>query len=134
MARAISELLQQKIAVVSTCEEMAWPYFKARRIRGPVDIGAMREYRSPRVLADAWSPAAGGGTGGRIPAELAREAGKLGSLWLAGGIRPENVGEILDGLAPELIDASSGLEESPGRKDPARLKAFFEEIRKHEKV
>jgi phosphoribosylanthranilate isomerase len=53
---------------------------------------------------------------------------------LAGGIRPENVGEILDGLAPELIDSSSGLEESPGRKDPARLKVFFEEIRKHEKV
>jgi indole-3-glycerol phosphate synthase/phosphoribosylanthranilate isomerase len=140
---AVQELLAQGLVdavqfhgdeTPEECEEMAWPYFKARRIRGPVDIGAMREYRSPRVLADAWSPAAGGGTGGRIPAELAREAGKLGSLWLAGGIRPENVGEILDGLAPELIDASSGLEESPGRKDPARLKAFFEEIRKHEKV
>jgi len=116
------------------CADVAFPYFKALRIRGPGDVEAVRYYRSPRVLADAWSPAAAGGTGSRIPAELAREAGRAGPLWLAGGIRPENVGEILDGLAPELIDSSSGLEESPGRKDPARLKVFFEEIRKHEKV
>jgi indole-3-glycerol phosphate synthase/phosphoribosylanthranilate isomerase len=116
------------------CAGMAFPYFKAMQIRGTGDIEAMKSYRSPRVLADAWSAAAAGGTGSRIPVELAREAGQAGPLWLAGGIRPENVGEILEGLSPELIDASSGLEESPGRKDPARLKVFFEEIRKHEKV
>jgi indole-3-glycerol phosphate synthase/phosphoribosylanthranilate isomerase len=116
------------------CTAMAFPYFKAVRIRGAGDIDGMRTYRSPRVLADAWSPAAAGGTGIRIPQELAREADRAGPLWLAGGIRPESVGQVLDELAPELIDASSGLEESPGNKDPARLKVFFEEIRKHEKV
>jgi indole-3-glycerol phosphate synthase/phosphoribosylanthranilate isomerase len=116
------------------CAAMAFPYFKAVRIKSPGDLASMQSYFSPRVLADAWSATAAGGTGGRIPAELARQAGKVGPLWLAGGIRPENVGEILDALGPELIDASSGLEESPGRKDPARLKVFFEEIRKHEKV
>jgi indole-3-glycerol phosphate synthase/phosphoribosylanthranilate isomerase len=116
------------------CAGMAFPYFKALQIRGPGDINAIRGYRSPRVLADAWSAAAAGGTGSRLPVELAREAGRTGPLWLAGGIRPENVGEILDLLAPELIDASSGLEESPGRKDLLRLKVFFEEIRRHEKV
>jgi phosphoribosylanthranilate isomerase len=116
------------------CAEMAFPYFKAVRIQGAGDIASMQGFLSPRVLADAWSATAAGGTGSRIPAELAREAGNIAPLWLAGGIGPENVGEILDGLAPELIDASSGLEESPGRKDPARLKVFFEEIRKHEKV
>jgi indole-3-glycerol phosphate synthase/phosphoribosylanthranilate isomerase len=116
------------------CAAMAFPYFKAVRIRGDREIDAMRTFRSPRVLADAWSSEAAGGTGSRIPAELAREAGRAGPLWLAGGIRPENVGQVLDELAPELIDASSGLEESPGCKDPARLKDFFEEIRKHETV
>jgi phosphoribosylanthranilate isomerase len=113
---------------------MAFPYYKAVRIRDPQDVQAIASCFSPRVLADAWSADAAGGTGNRIPAELAREAGKVRPLWLAGGIRPENVGEILDSLGPELIDASSGLEESPGRKDPTRLKTFFQEIRKHEKV
>ena len=113
---------------------MAFPYFKAVRLREPADVAAMSRYGSPRVLADAWSPGAAGGTGSRIPADLAKDARRSGALWLAGGIRPDNVGEILQGLAPELIDASSGLEESPGRKDPARLSSFFEEIRSHAKV
>ena len=116
---------------------MAFPYFKAIRVRDQKDIDAMRSYRSPRVLADAWSATAAGGTGNRIPAELAAElahGAASAPLWLAGGLRPENIGEVLDMLAPELVDASSGLEESPGKKDPSRLKAFFEEIRKHEKV
>jgi indole-3-glycerol phosphate synthase/phosphoribosylanthranilate isomerase len=116
------------------CAEMAFPYFKAVRIQGAGDIASLQGFLSPRVLSDAWSATAAGGTGSRIPEELAREAGKIGPLWLAGGLRPENIGEVLDMLAPELVDASSGLEESPGRKDPARLKFFFEEIRKHEKV
>jgi indole-3-glycerol phosphate synthase/phosphoribosylanthranilate isomerase len=116
------------------CAAMAFPYFKAMRLREPADVQAMGLYRSPRVLADAWSAGAAGGTGSRIPEELARDAQGKGALWLAGGIRPDNVGEILQGLAPELIDASSGLEESPGRKDPARLASFFEEIRSHAKV
>jgi indole-3-glycerol phosphate synthase/phosphoribosylanthranilate isomerase len=116
------------------CAAMAFPYFKAKRIQNAADIGAMQAYRSPRVMADAWSPAAAGGTGTRVPEELAREARRSGPLWLAGGLGPENIGHVLDSLAPELIDSSSGLEESPGRKDPARLQSFFEEIRKHEKV
>ncbi len=116
------------------CAAMAFPYFKAARLREPADVTAMGRYRSPRVLADAWSPAAAGGTGSRIPADLAQDARRIGALWLAGGIRPENVGKILRELAPELIDASSGLEESPGRKDPGRVSSFFEEIRSHAQV
>jgi phosphoribosylanthranilate isomerase len=116
------------------CAAMAFPYYKAARLRDPADAQAMHSYRSPRVLADAWSASAAGGTGSRVPAVLAQEARKAGPLWLAGGIRPENVGEIIRGLAPELIDASSGLEESPGRKDPRRLAGFFEEIRRHADV
>lgn len=116
------------------CASMAFPYFKAVRVRDRQDVDAMPTYHSPRVLADAWSSAAAGGTGSRIPEELAHGAATAGPLWLAGGLRPENIGEVIDVLAPELIDASSGLEESPGQKNRARLKVFFEEIRKHEKV
>jgi phosphoribosylanthranilate isomerase len=116
------------------CAALAFPYFKAARIRGPQDVEAMRRYRSPRVLADAWSSSSAGGTGQRVPAELARAARAAGALWLAGGIGPDNVGEVIDDLSPELIDSSSALEESPGRKDPGKLRRFFEEIRKHETV
>jgi indole-3-glycerol phosphate synthase/phosphoribosylanthranilate isomerase len=116
------------------CAGIAFPYFKALSLRDAADVDRIGLYRSPRVLVDAWSPETAGGTGIRVPAERAKEARTRGPLWLAGGIGPENVGEILDALSPELIDASSGLEESPGRKDPARLKLYFEEIRKHENI
>ena len=49
-------------------------------------------------------------------------------LWLAGGLGPENIAEVVRRARPELVDASSRLESEPGRKDPARLEAFFREL------
>jgi phosphoribosylanthranilate isomerase len=51
-----------------------------------------------------------------------------GRLWLAGGLSPDNVADKIARWKPELVDASSGLEESPGRKDPVKLRHFFREI------
>jgi indole-3-glycerol phosphate synthase/phosphoribosylanthranilate isomerase len=116
------------------CAALAFPYYKASRIRGLDDVQGMKRYRSPRVLADAWAADAAGGTGQRLPEELARAAREAGPLWLAGGIGPANVGDVIERFSPELIDSSSALEESTGRKDAAKLRKFFEEIRKHEKV
>ena len=114
------------------CAGLAFPYFKAARVRTAEDVDGMRRFRSPRVLADAWSASAAGGTGQRVPVELVQAVRQQGPLWIAGGIGPDNVGEVIDGFSPELIDSSSGLEESPGRKDLGRLRKFFEEIRAHE--
>jgi indole-3-glycerol phosphate synthase/phosphoribosylanthranilate isomerase len=51
-----------------------------------------------------------------------------GPLWLAGGIGPENVRETIEAFSPELLDASSRLESSPGIKDPVKLRTFFKEM------
>ncbi|MEE4356033.1 MAG: phosphoribosylanthranilate isomerase [Desulfococcaceae bacterium] len=50
-------------------------------------------------------------------------------LWLAGGIRPENVGEALENLDPYGIDLCSGVEAVPGKKDPAKVKALMTVIK-----
>jgi indole-3-glycerol phosphate synthase/phosphoribosylanthranilate isomerase len=116
------------------CADLAWPYYKAVRLRGAADVDSLGAYRSPRVLVDAWSAYSAGGTGTRVEHGLAQAARSAGPLWIAGGIHDGNVGEVMNRLSPELIDASSGLESSPGRKDPVKLERFFEEIRRHEKV
>ena len=112
------------------CYELAFPYYKALRLGSPADLAQERGYRCPRVLLDAFSPAVRGGSGRRVDAALLarRAAARPAPLWLAGGITPDNVAAIAGAHRPELIDASSGLEAAPGRKDPDKLRAFFRHL------
>lgn len=101
------------------CAELTQPYFKAVRMRDRADAERIDAYRCPRVLVDG--PIAGRGVDGA----LIDAAAERRPLWLAGGINPDNVSALIDRHMPELLDASSGLETSPGHKDPAKLKTFF---------
>lgn len=101
------------------CVALANPYYKAIRMRGRADLERIDSYRCPRVLIDA--PAAGR----RVDAALIDAAAEGRPLWLAGGLSPDNVRAAIDRHVPELVDVSSGLEASPGRKDPEKLRAFF---------
>lgn len=49
---------------------------------------------------------------------------------LAGGLMPENVGEAIRIVRPFAVDVSSGVESSPGVKDPALIGAFCEAVRR----
>jgi indole-3-glycerol phosphate synthase/phosphoribosylanthranilate isomerase len=82
----------------------------------------------PRFLVDAKVEGVAGGTGVAIPADLVRLIAEKNALWLSGGLNPSNVRQCIDDYAPELIDASSGLESAPGRKDHAMMEQFFREI------
>lgn len=115
------------------CLRLGWPYYKAVRVRRPADVEVCTRYRCPRVLADAWAPDARGGTGRRIGEDLLEALAAGGPLWVAGGIGPDNVGPLIRRFRPGLIDASSRLESTPGRKDPALLRRFFRAIREAEK-
>lgn len=93
-------------------------------------LPAVMGYGSPRVLVDASTEGTSGGTGRCVDGKTITEAHHHAPLWLAGGLNPENVAEVIARHRPELIDASSGLERNPGRKDGGKLAAFFQEILK----
>ncbi len=110
------------------CFSFAFPYYKAVRVRSDSDVATIRTYRSPRVLVDAYDPSRHGGTGKEIDPGLVSLAAELQPLWLAGGIGPHNVRRIIRDFSPELIDASSSLEETPGKKSREALAVFFKEV------
>jgi len=91
-------------------------------------IDALLKNGEPRALVDARVEGIAGGTGKTIPKSLVRQVSERCGLWLAGGLNPANVREYIEEFSPELIDASSGLESSPGKKDHSLLKSFFREI------
>lgn len=49
-------------------------------------------------------------------------------IFLAGGITPENVGAAITAVKPRGIDLSSGVEQRPGTKDPAKVTALMQRI------
>jgi len=91
----------------------------------------------PRVIIDAKNVDASyaqgdanyGGTGKSVPQELVEKTKKLGTLWLSGGVNPENAGALVEKFQPELIDVASGVEAAPGKKDFDKLERLFKAIK-----
>jgi phosphoribosylanthranilate isomerase len=80
------------------------------------------------AAADANKPKQFGGTGRTIDWSLAREIAVSHRILLAGGLTPENVAEAIRTVRPYAVDVASGVESRPGKKDPGKLHAFFDEV------
>ncbi len=66
-----------------------------------------------------------GGTGVPFDWSLVKGlAARVPFLVLAGGLGPANVADAIRAVRPQAVDVSSGVETLPGRKDPAKIKAF----------
>ena len=93
---------------------------------GAVDVG---EFDPDIVLlVDAHDPARRGGTGKTVNWNIARDIAATRRTILAGGLNAANIKLAIRSVRPFGIDVSSGVESSPGVKDPGRLRSFFEAL------
>jgi phosphoribosylanthranilate isomerase len=90
---------------------------------------------APGVVG-AWLLDSGAGSGNTFDWHTARAqlGEKKGSFIIAGGLTPENVGEMMRVFQPWGVDVVTGVEREPGRKDPEKLKAFVAAVRKAEQI
>ncbi len=98
------------------------------RVRGPVDLDDIPPGRT--ALLDGYSPGELGGAGVRVASEWLPSPGSR--YVLAGGLDPSNVADAVRRHRPWGVDASSGLESSPGVKDPAKIRAFVRNAKQAE--
>ncbi|GAB4229261.1 MAG: phosphoribosylanthranilate isomerase [Kiloniellaceae bacterium] len=112
------------------------PVMKAVKLRQPGDLEAVEPYlaAADRLLFDAKPPedmenALPGGNA--LSFDWTILAGTHWPLpWmLAGGLTPENVARAVETTGAVAVDVSSGVEDAPGRKNPAKIKAFLEACR-----
>jgi phosphoribosylanthranilate isomerase len=83
------------------------------------------------ILLDAHDPIRRGGTGAGIDWSIAAQIARERRVILSGGLNAANVVQAIDAVRPYAVDVSSGVESAPGRKDPAKLAAFFEALLGH---
>jgi len=106
-----------------------WPCATIKALRIPLDgpLPDWQQFSVNYLLLDTHKPGRYGGTGERFswerltPLPLARR----NRLILAGGLTPENVTEAARAVRPWAVDVASGVESTPGRKDPEKVRAFI---------
>jgi phosphoribosylanthranilate isomerase len=105
------------------------PVLKSIKLRDAQDLAQLDRYKPAAFLLD--SPARWSEGEARVPISwtLAREATSRGRVILAGGLTPETVSEAVRTARPWGVDVNSGVEASPGRKDPAKVERFIRSAR-----
>lgn len=109
--------------------QYALPVIKTIKVSGPQDLARMEPYR-PRVAAFLLDSAAKWSEGeARQPIEwrLARMA--PGPIILSAGLTSDNVAEAIEIARPYAVDVNSGVEATPGKKDPAKVRRFIAEAK-----
>jgi phosphoribosylanthranilate isomerase len=106
-----------------------YPLIVAIPVHAQFEAAELGALKASAFLLDGFDPLLLGGTGKTFDWNVAREAGRYGRIILAGGLTPENIGSAIRTVRPFAVDVASGVESSPGVKDPGKLRAFFSAVK-----
>ena len=113
------------------CRSFGIPFLKSLPMSGGPEEAVAISKRYPSALAfllDGHGPGQAGGVG--LAFDWASAPRLARPLFIAGGLRPANVGEAIEVARPYAVDVSSGIEAMPGLKDGERMKQFLQEVKR----
>ena len=115
--------------VVGDCTQYQMPFIKSLRVTPKTNVVQLADNFSEAsaLLLDSHNPNSYGGTGEVFDWMLARVNIDL-PIILAGGLNSENVSDAISQVNPYAVDASSGVESSPGVKDIDKILAFIRSV------
>jgi len=109
----------------------------ATEINSGLDWPENRETGISAVFFDSGTPQLPGGTGRTFDWKAAasgiQSIGERLKVVVGGGLNSTNVADAIRILKPWGADVASGVEASPGKKDPEKVRAFIDAVRKIEK-
>ncbi len=113
------------------CRSLSRRVIKAFRIKDETSLTLLAPYQgaAQAFLLDTYRSGRVGGTGETFNWQLACQAKKYGPIILAGGLTPENVAQAIKIAQPQAVDVVSGVEATPGKKDPEKLRTFFAAVK-----
>ena len=111
-------------------EKLSLPIIKVFKVKDQTVLKEIPQYDLNLFMLETFNENQYGGTGKTFNWEIAKEAKKFGRVILSGGLTPENVFSALQQVEPYGVDVSSGVEESPGKKNKKKLEQFIKEVRR----
>ena len=107
---------------------------KAFQIKDESSLDLISKFPIKDILLDAYHPSERGGLGETFPWALAKtfkQRYPARNLWLAGGLKPENIGEAVQGVSPYAVDVASGVEaDAAGIKDMEKVAQFIQNAKR----
>jgi phosphoribosylanthranilate isomerase len=113
-----------------TAEETQWVRARVSTVikafrAGERAIARFEDFGADFLMVDGDNP----GSGEVFDWRLVEGVADHHRLIVSGGLRPENVAQAVANLHPAGVDVSTGVESSPGRKDPLLLRDFIVQAR-----
>jgi len=117
------------------CNSFGMPYIKTLRMSDDAEpeIYARSYPQACALLLDTYESERYGGTGTTFSWERAKQC-QSSPVIIAGGIEASNVSAALTKSEAYAVDVSSGVERSPGRKDPEKIQSFICAVRDHDQM
>lgn len=103
---------------------------KTFHVKDAMSLKRIDEYNVSAFLFDTYSSSEKGGTGVPFRWDIIEDRPYVHEkLFLAGGLNVDNVAQAIQQVRPFAVDVASGVESSPGIKDPNLLRTFIENVK-----